>query len=54
MADLGLLGDRPGKSMDDQSLQIKLWNHMIKQTGPLSLDELKSPDTIAVSIPGYE
>ena len=41
MADLGLLGDRPGKSMDDQSLQIKLWNHMIKQTGPQSLDELE-------------
>tara|TARA_Y100001968_G_scaffold46543_1_gene36740 strand:+ start:382 stop:1485 length:1104 start_codon:yes stop_codon:yes gene_type:complete len=41
MADLGLLGDRPGKSMDDQSLQIKLWNHMINQSGPQSLDELE-------------
>ena len=41
MADLGLLGDRPGKSMNDQSLQVKLWNHMTKETGPQSLDELE-------------
>lgn len=41
MADLGLLGDRPGKSMDNQSLQVKLWNHMINETGPQSLDELE-------------
>ena len=41
MADLGLLGDRPGKSMDDNSLQVKLWNHMAKETGPQSLDELE-------------
>ena len=42
MADLGLLGDRPGKSMDDKSLQIKLWNFMIEQKGPQSLDELET------------
>lgn len=41
MADLGLLGDRPGKSMDDNSLQVKLWNHMTKESGPQSLDELE-------------
>ncbi len=42
MSDLGLLGDRPGKSMDDQSLQIQLWNHMINESGPQSLDELEA------------
>ncbi len=41
MADFGLLGDRPGKSMEDKSLQVKLWKYMIKQTGPQSLDELE-------------
>ena len=41
MADLGLLGDRPGKSLDDKSLQVKIWNHMIKESGPQSLDEFE-------------
>ncbi len=41
MADLGLLGDRPGKSLDDKSLQVNIWNQMIKESGPLSLDEFE-------------
>lgn len=41
MADLGLLGDRPGKSLDNQSLQVQLWDCMIKEKGPQSLDELE-------------
>ena len=40
LADLGLLGDRPGRSLDDESLAIRLWEHMLAQDGPSSLDEL--------------
>lgn len=41
MADLGLLGDRPGKSLHHDCLQLNLWNYMTKQKGPKSLDEFE-------------
>ncbi|RAH15191.1 MAG: hypothetical protein CMB56_003490 [Methanobacteriota archaeon] len=45
MADLGLLGDRPGKSLQLNNLQSELWTYMANESGPKSLDEFEKTFT---------